>query len=381
MPRIRVLEVGKSTAGIGAYLRYLARGLNMEKFQLTFVCLSDGGAELAQELRGVADVQAMSWRMNRFKIDVFGDLLIAFQLAQIIHSRKFDLVHAHGSKAGFLARVAAIGSGVPVIYSPHCFSFHDGAGKLQAKFFAALERFAARFFTAKIIVVADGEQTLARRYRVGSPNQFATVRNGINAAYYQIPVNRRAVKKSLGIPEDAPLIGSVGRLGKQKSPLTFIRAAAIVREQAPRAQFIWVGSGPLYEESIRLTKELGLQDAMRFAGERKDVPSILQTLDCFVLSSLWEGFSIVLLEAMAAGAPIVATNILGNDEAIADGENGWLVPPDDPQALARKILELLENFEQAKKFGNAARERIQKDFTFAQMIRSIENVYLSLPFR
>jgi glycosyltransferase involved in cell wall biosynthesis len=144
----------------------------------------------------------------------------------------------------------------------------------------------------------------------------------------------------------------------------------------PGARFIWVGSGPLYEESIHLVEELGMQDVFHFAGERKDVPSILQSLDCFVLPSLWEGLSVVLLEAMAAGAPVVATNIPGNDEVIIDGQTGWLVPADDPQSMARKILHLLKNPEQARMFGSAAREYTQKEFTFAQMIRSVEKIYL-----
>jgi glycosyltransferase involved in cell wall biosynthesis len=180
MSRMRVLEIGKSTGGIGTYLRWLAQGLDLERFDLTFACLSEKSMELADELKSIKGVKAISWPMNRFKIDLFSDFLLMLKIVRLIRSGKFELIHAHGSKSGFLARIAAIGSGVPVIYSPHCFSFHIGVNPLTANVLAALERFAARFLTARIITVADGEQTLAQRFRIGFPELFVTVHSGID---------------------------------------------------------------------------------------------------------------------------------------------------------------------------------------------------------
>lgn len=375
MPRIRVLEVGKSTAGVGAYLRYLADGLDRKKFHLTFACLSDGSNDLADELRRLSDTDAVSWPMNRFKIDIIGDLLVVIRLARLIRNGDFDLIHAHASKAGFLTRVAAMGSGVPVIYSPHCFSFHDGVSRFQAMVFAMLESFAAQFLTTRIITVADGEQELARKYGVGSPHQFITVRNGINVDAYQKPVNRDQVKSSLKIPVGSPLVGAVGRLGKQKDPLTFIRMAKIVHDHNADVHFVWVGAGPLMQAAKECAHDLKIQDYVHFVGEQKDVASILKTMDCFVLTSLWEGLSIVLLEAMATGLPIVSTDIPGNAEVITNGKTGLLAPVKDADSLATGVVYILKNPDKARSMSRAAYEHVFRNFSFHQMIAAVERIY------
>lgn len=375
MTRMRVLEIGKSTAGIGTYLRWLAQGLDLERFQPTFACLSEGGMALADELGSMNNIRAISWPMNRFKVDPVSDLLLTLRIARLIRAEKFDLVHAHGSKSGFLARLAAIGSDVPVIYSPHCFSFHDGVAPLIANILAALERFAARFLTARIITVADGEQTLARRFRVGFPRLFVTVHSGIDPVFYNKPVDKVAQRAILKLGENTPLVGAVGRLGRQKAPIDFVKMAALVHSQKPQTHFVWAGSGPLEEAARKLSEELGITEVCHFIGEYEDVPSLLGAMDCFVLPSLWEGFPIVLLEAMAAGVPIVATDIPGNDESVSSGRNGWLVSPGDPSALAEKVLNLLNDPKQASMFVHAGRERIVQEFTRVKMLASIQNVY------
>jgi glycosyltransferase involved in cell wall biosynthesis len=375
MARIRILEIGKSTAGIGTYLRWLAQGLDLDRFQPTFACLSEKSMELAEELRSIKGIEAISWPMNRFKVDPFLDFLLVLRIAGLIRAEKFDLIHAHGSKAGFLARIAAIGSGVPVVYSPHCFSFHAGTNPLVANLLAALERFAARFLTARIITVADGEQTLARRFRVGLPNLFTTVHSGIDPVSYNKPVDKTAQKAVLNLDENARLVGTVGRLGEQKAPLDFVRMAALVHSKMPQTHFIWAGSGPLEEEARKLAETLGIAQACHFIGEYKNIPSLLGIMDCFVLSSLWEGFPIVLLEAMASGVPIVATDIPGNDEAVLSGTNGWLVPQGNPTALADKVLSLLNDPYQAAIFVASGRKRMQHEFTRAKMLSSLQNIY------
>lgn len=375
MARIRVLEIGKSTAGIGTYLRWLAHGLDLERFHLTFACLSENGRELADELGAIKDIHAISWPMDRFKVNIFSDFILTLKLSRLIRSGNFDLIHAHGSKSGFLARIAAVGSGVPVIYSPHCFSFHYGVNPLTANVLAALERFAARFLTARIITVADGEQTLARRFRVGSPELFVTVHSGIDPVSYDKPTDKTAQRALLNISENNRLVGAVGRLGEQKSPLDFVRMAALVHAQMPQTHFVWAGSGPLEGAVQNLIRELGIADVCHFIGEHKDIPALLGIMDCFVLPSLWEGFPIVLLEAMAAGVSIVATDIPGNDEAVSSGKDGWLAPPGNPPALAEKVLSLLNDSEQAARFVSSAQERISREFTRKKMLDSIQDVY------
>jgi len=375
MTRIRVLEIGKSTAGIGTYMRWLAQGLDVERFQLMFACLSERGTELARELKSLKGINSISWPMNRFKVDVISDLVLTLRIARLIRSEKFDLVHAHGSKAGFLTRLAAVGSGVPVIYSPHCFSFHAGVPPLTANFLAMVERFFAKYLTVRIVTVANGEQTLAQHYRVGIPKLFVNVYSGIDPSLYDKPIKMVLQNSSLKFDENTLLVGAVGRLGEQKSPLDFVKMAALVHKQMPQAHFVWAGSGPLDELTRELSKKLDIDSVCHFIGEYNDIPSLLANLDCFVLPSLWEGFPIVLLEAMAAGVPIVATNILGNDEAIISGKNGWLVPPGNPAALAEKVLSILADPDKSAMLAEFGRKRISHEFTRTKMLESIQNVY------
>jgi glycosyltransferase involved in cell wall biosynthesis len=373
--RLRVLEVTKSTAGVAEYVRWLVNGLDPEQFDLTVICLSEGGDEFAAELAQKPGVKAFSLAMKRYQIDPLSDARLALNLKRIIRKGEFDLVHAHASKPGFLARLAAAGSGVPVIYSPHCFAFHAGTGRLKASGLAGLERLAARFLTARIMTVADGERILAQQYHVGRPDQFVTVHSGVDLLPFRQPVDQRQQKIELGVPVDATLVGSVGRLSPQKAPLDFVHMAARVHQRLADVHFVWIGSGPLEGEAQALVAELGLGDVFHFAGQRGNIPEVLQALDCFVLAAHWEGFPIVLLEAMAAGLPVVATDISGNNEAIRDGIDGRLAPVGNSAALAEAVLDVLCNPELARSFAASARWRVEKVFTRQAMLEGVARLY------
>lgn len=373
--RIHVFEITKSTGGVGSYIRWLVNGIDKDRFRLTVGCLSEGGAELAAELSAIPGVEAFSLTMNRYKINPFTDARVLAQLARRIRSEKFDLIHAHTSKPGYLARLAAVGTGVPVIYRPACFAFHPGAGRMQATATAALERFAARYLTARITTVCDDERNLALDHHVGTADLLTTIHTGVDPRPFDVPVNRDALRAALGVPTDAPLIGSVGRLSPQKAPLDFVQAAALVHKQRPDAHFIWVGDGPLEAPAREMVAANGLGGVFHFAGQRKDIPAILNILDYFVLTSHWEGFSLAILEAMAARLPIIATRVMGTREAIADGVNGLLVTAGDSQGLARAMLDLLSDPARAKAFGAQSRQRVDNEFTREHMIQGISRVY------
>lgn len=372
---IHVLQVAKSTGGVAEYVGWLVHGLDHAKFKLTVVCLSERSQEFAQELGKVKGVDVYSLDMNRFKIDPLSDLKVLFQLRKIIRNGDFDLIHAHASKPGYLARLAAIGTGVPLIYSPHCFSFHAGVGKLQANLLATLERFAARYLTTKFMVVANGEQTLAQMYRVGRPEQFVTIYNGIDFNASPQAHNRTALKKELRLPDNVPLVGAVGRLNQQKGPFDFVRMAARIHSEIPEARFVWIGAGPLEHEVRQLSKDFNLDGILYFMGQRSNVPELLSGMDCFVLPSLWEGFSIVLLEAMAVKAPIVATDILGNNEAIRSGVDGWLVEPGNIEDMSRKVISLINSPDLAKSFGDSSFTRVKEEFNRVKMLENVEKLY------
>ena len=315
--------------------------------------------------------------MNRYNVDPISDARVGLQLTKLIRSGQYDLVHAHASKPGFLTRIAAFGTGIPVLYSPHCFAFHAGAGRLTSLVISSLECVAARF-TTRIVAVADGERQLARRYHVGRDDQFAVIYTGIDPAPLRQPVDVACLKESLGIPAVAQVIGSVGRLSEQKSPLDFVQMAEVVHRSKSDVHFVWVGDGPLETELRKLSASLHLDSVIHWLGQRKDVPQLLRMFDCFVLTSRWEGFPLVALEAMAADVPVVATDILGTREAIQHGVNGYLAPVGDSETIARFVLDLLADPAKANLFRAESRARIDTEFTRGRMVASIEDLYLEV---
>src|SRR5688572_9066235 len=371
---VRVLLITKSTGGVAEYIRWLVQGIDREKYSILVVCLSENGPEFAEELRQAYGVQSLSYAMDRYKVDVISDARVGLQLARLIRKHQFDLIHAHASKPGFLARVAALGTGIPVLYSPHCFAFHAGAGRMTILMTSFLERLAA-FFTTRFVVVSEGERELACQYRVGRQEQMTVIHTGIDPVPFQPPVNISYLKTSLGIPASAPVIGSVGRLSIQKSPTDFIRVAEAVHRSRPDAHFIWVGDGPLEEHVRKLSTFLQLDATIHWLGQRSDVHQLLHLFDCLILTSRWEGFPIVVLEAMAAGVPVVATDILGTRELIAHGVNGWLAPVREVESLAGLVLDLLNNPSKAEEFRLASRARIENEFTRTNMLGRIQNLY------
>lgn len=376
--RIHVLQVSKSTGGAGHYLRSLVYGLDKKHFKVTVVFLSDESEKLAIDLSRVDGVNVLSYKMDRYRINPFTDALVWWKLTRLIRQERFDLIHAHVSKPGFLARIAAVGTGIPVIYCPACFSFHDGVARWKALLYSVIERTMAAWFTNKIVCQCNDEHNLALRYHVGAEEQLLTIYSGVDESQFAIKVNRKAIRKSLGIPEFAFLVGCVGRLSKQKAPADFVKAAALVHKEFPLVHFVWIGDGELMENAQALAISLGIGHVIHFVGYRHDIADQLQVLDCFVLVSHWEGFSLSVLEAMAAGLPVIMSRVSGAGEAVVDGETGRLVPINGAKELAAAIVDMVTNPGQAVSFGKAGQLRVKQLFTLNRMISAIEDLYFEL---
>lgn len=370
---INLLFVTKSTGGIAEYIRWLVKGLERGQFSITVLCLSENGREFAEELKNNHKVHALSYDMKRYRVDPVSDARLGLFLARLLRTGGFDVIHAHGSKAGFLTRLAAVGTGLPVLYSPHCFAFHDYAAPAAIFTTSLLEKLAAGW-TTKFVLVSEGERQLARRHGIGREEQFVVVHTGIDPSPYRRPANV-AQKEALALPASAPVIGSIGRLGEQKSPADFVRMAAGIHQVRPDAQFVWIGDGPLESEIRALSVELGIESCLHLLGRRSDVPSLMQIFDCLVLTSRWEGLPLVILEALSAGIPVVATDIPGTREIIVSGRNGLLVPVGDTDGLTRSVLDLLADPSMQAEFRADGWRRITEEFTVMHMLSALQNLY------
>jgi len=360
-------------------MRWLASGLDLDRFQLTFACLSEGGSALAAELSRPPDIETLSWPMNRFRINPATDALLILRLTRLVRSGRFDLVHAHGSKAGFLARASAAGSGVPVVYSPHGFAFDAGNVSRVARFiYTFVERLIANLLTARIITVSEAEKRSALARGVGKPELFTAVHSGIDLKQFDLSADRDVLRRMLDIPTDALLIGTVGRLNEQKAPLDFVRLAALLNRSGSDIYLVWIGDGDLMESARNLATQLGVESCIRFMGSRSDVISLLRGMDCFLLTSHWEAFPIVVLEAMASQLPVVATNLPGVDEAVVDGVTGYLCPVGDLEAMCAALEKIIGNKDHAAQLGRNGRNRIIQFFTRERMIQELESVYVQV---
>jgi glycosyltransferase involved in cell wall biosynthesis len=321
------------------------------------------------------------------EVNPLKDLLAFIRLVRFIKRGDYAVVHTNSSKAGILGRWAAWLAGLAgppaagprpaIIHTVHGWGHHERQHPLARRFFILLEQLTAPI-TDKLIVVSPLNTEKGLRDNIARPEKYITIRSGIDLEHFRQPErSREAVRGELGIPQDAPVVGTVTRLSAQKAPLDFVAAAAEVAEQRPDVHFVVVGDGPLRAEVEAEIAAQGLSERVHLTGLRRDVPDLMHSFDLFALSSLWEGLPRVLPQAMAAGLPIVATAVDGNAEAVTDGVNGFLTSPGNPQAFAEALLELLAAPELAARMGQAGLERVE-EFSARQMVSDIEALYQAL---
>ncbi len=296
------------------------------------------------------------------------------------------IVHTHSSKAGILGRWAAKSVGIsPIIHSVHGFGFHRDQHPLARRCYIALERLTARITTHFIAVSAANMQT-GLDLGLFSPSNVSLIRSGIEIdefqRYTRLPeadFEQWRAKKlaALGWPAHTPRIGMVACFKPQKAPLEFVHVMERVVAQIPDIHAVMVGDGELRPQIEALIREKQLQRQITLAGWRTDMPELFPLFDMLALTSHWEGLPRVCPQAMAAGIPIVATNVDGIPEAVIDGVNGFLKMPGDVDGLAERIVYLLRHPDQAKQMGNAGRQRVD-EFDIRRMVQQQEELYIRL---
>lgn len=314
----------------------------------------------------------------RREISPLHDAIAFARIAHIIWREQFDLVHAHSSKAGFLGRIAATCARVPaIVYSPHSFAFQYCPYSLASGFYRVLERFGS-LFHHHLLCVSNGEKELATRCCISPPNRIHVIPNAIDSKVSCLHESIQDLKKELLIPLDVPVVGMVAHFRPQKAIGCFIRAIPHVISKIPETRFLIIGDGPLLGAMRRNVNSLGIEKNVILAGYKRDVSIYYQMMDVFALSSLWEGMPYAILEAMAAGLPVIATTTVGNDELVIPGKNGLLVRPNNSEEIAECICLLLEDDLLRQKFGLESLRLSKRRRSIDSWIQEYEAFYLGL---
>lgn len=272
-----------------------------------------------------------------------------------------DLVHTHSSKAGLLGRLAARAEGVPAIHTAHAWSFSDGLPWTRRALAIPPELLVGRQ-SARIIAVSEADRALARRYRIASEARLRVIHNGVP------DVDARARPEA----GDPPLLVTVARMQAPKDHALLLGALARVR--APWRLRL-VGDGPLRPAVEARIDALGLRPRVELLGRRSDVPALLAEAQVALLCSAQEGFPLVVLEAMRAGLPVIASDVGGVAEAVLEGRTGLRVARGDEAGWARALERLLGDPISRAAMGAAGRLRYQERFTVEAMVRATRAVY------
>lgn len=306
------------------------------------------------------------------------DVRATLRLTDFFRRFRPDIVHTRSSKAGVVGRVAARRAGVPhVVHTVHGWGFHPRQGWAERTLYQVIERWCAPM-ADRLIVVAEANREQGLRLGIGEPHQYRLIRSGIEVEHYRVPAGTRArVRASLGLADGQFVFGNVGRLSPQKAPTDLVEAFARVARAHPEACLLLVGDGPLRGEVESLIARLGISDRVTLLGLRRDVPELIAAFDAFLLASLWEGLPRTILQAMAAGLPVVATRVDGVSDAVRDGETGYLVPPADSPALADRMERLISNPETSRALGQAGCARVDT-FSARHMVAQLSGLYEEL---
>jgi glycosyltransferase involved in cell wall biosynthesis len=368
MKILQVLGGGSWGGGAAVVLAYVSE-LIRRGDEVWVVCLDDG-VEREFAAAGAKIVRSPLWfhPINPFDIAPF------LQLWRLCRRERFALVATHTSKGGFLGRLAAKAAGCPhIVHHAHGFAFRDTQAAWVQKIYVRLERIAARACDM-IISVSEEHRQAGIRERVAPAQKIVTVLNGIPVdSFARKPSNE--ARRALGLESNDTLIGVASRLAPKKGAGDLIEAFSAIHQAHPNTRLVLLGDGPSRGDLEQQAARSGLADRIHFIGFRDHVADLLPAFDIVVQPSISEGLSISVLEGLAAAKPVVACDITGNREVIRSRENGLLVPPSNPAALADAICLLLHRPELARSLAAAAHADCRTRFSEHRMVRQILYFY------
>ena len=309
------------------------------------------------------------------------DAQTIFKLARILRRQRPHIVETHTAKAGAVGRLAARLAGVPIlIHVFHGHVFHSYFGPAKTELFINIERGLARL-TDRIITISPAQRRdVVDVYRIAPPERVLTIPLGLDLGPFEAARQscQGQFRSSLGISPDMPLVGFVGRLTSVKNPSQFIEVAGRVVRESPQVRFVLVGDGELRPALEKQVGALGLAQTVIFAGWQANMPAVYSDLDLLVLTSLNEGTPVTVIEALATGVPVVASEVGGVPDVVTHQETGLLVPSGDAEATAQAILQFLRAPERAQRLAIAGQRVVLGRFDLSRLVSDMDALYHAL---
>ena len=334
--KVKILHVAQAAGGVDRYIRMLLKYLDKDKFENILVCSQDFHEEDYEELTDAFEQVQMTRAIGG------NDLKAIRQVRKLIKKYNPDIVYARSSKAGAVARMADIGLKNCCLYNPHGWAFNMRCSEKKKKMYTAIEKMAAPFCD-KIICISEAEKQSALEKKICKEEKLQVIFNGVDIEAYENGVHGKIKRADLNIPEDAFVVGMVGRMSPQKAPDVFVKMAKLVKDKILNAHFIIVGNGEQEKELRKYAKDNGFFDSLHITGWVDDPMSYVEIFDIACLLSRWEGFGLALPEYMMVGKPIVASRVDAIPNIIRDGENGLLVEADDASGACDAVLRIYED--------------------------------------
>ncbi len=353
--KIRILHVAQAAGGVDRYIRMLLKYLDKEKFENILVCSQDFHEEDYRDLVDSFEQVEMTRAIGS------SDLKAIKEVRALIKKYNPDIVYAHSSKAGAITRVADIGLKSHCIYNPHGWAFNIRCSAKKKAMYTAIEKIAAPFCD-KIICISDAEKQSALDKKICKEDKLQVIFNGVDIEAYENEVHGAVKRKDLNIPEDAFVVGMVGRISPQKAPDVFVKMAKHVKDEVPNAHFIIVGNGNQEDEIRKYAEDNDFSNSLHITGWVDNPMSYVELFDVACLLSRWEGFGLALPEYMMAGKPIVASRVDAIPNIIRNGENGLLVEVDDDIGTSKAVLRILREDGLRKKIVAQGLEDVHNRF-------------------
>lgn len=363
--KILHLFITLPVGGAEDLLASIVTGLDPARFVAEVACLSEPGP-VGEELRRRGQA------VFPLGLDIKRDSMFKIVRAVRVFIKKSrpQILHTHLYHPNFYGRLASLGLGLKGVVA----SIHNAYTRV--KFHRCLWNNLLGRFTDRILVSSIQVYQDVRRYDRIPAAKILLMPYGIRMGELDLPLNKAAAKAELGI--SGFCLGTIGRLEEQKGQEFLLAAIPVIAQQIPDLTVLVVGDGRLRSRLEDQAHTLGIEKIVRFLGTRRDLALLYRAMDIFVLPSLWEGLPLVLLKAMAAGLPVLATKVSGAEDIIVDGENGRLLPPRRPDALARAVLELHSRPELMPVWGQQARETIGRAYSLEAMLTRLQTMYEEL---